>query len=197
VEIFLKEKQDILNFAADYPMMVSIFPYQKTNNRETLRRVIMGFSIFFLVAFLISATFVVMKKELSIVENTFVYMVILAISINASWIVDEELKLINVSEDSVKYAVFLLIRSVITPMILVVQLNMLQRFNTRVQTFLVTVVSLSTLVLLRGLSSYFDILHYSKWNHGFDVIYFALLQLIAFYSYKFIHKIGEREVNYL
>ncbi len=138
-----------------------------------------------------------MKKKLSIVDSTFIYLLILVITINVSWIVIEELKLIKVTKEAMNYTAFILTRSVITPMILVVQLNLIHKYKMKSRSFWITVASIAILLLLRVLSIQFDILTYQNWNLGFDAIYFLILHLVAFYSHQFFQKLSYREVNEL
>lgn len=153
------------------------------------------FLFFFLVAFLISSLFVVMQKKLSIVENTFVFLIILVISINFNWIIAEELKFIKMTNEAVNYAAFILNRSIIIPMILVVQLNLIIDSNSKAKSFFISIASISILLLLFQLSIFFDIAKYKNWNISFDLIYIVILHLIAFYFHKFYQGL-DREVKY-
>ncbi|MBM7587996.1 hypothetical protein JOC86_004571 [Bacillus pakistanensis] len=156
----------------------------------------MAFSIFILLTFLTCTLFVAMKKELTIVENTFIYLLILVLSINVSWIVSHELKFIEVTKEPVNNTAFLFYRSVILPMILVVYVNFIQKVNTITRSLLITIASLIIMLLLSGLTVYFDIFTYKKWNFGYDLLYFVFLQWIAYYAFKFIRKVEDREVKY-
>lgn len=85
----------------------------------------MGFVVFFFVAWLVVSIFSLIKKKLSIIENTFVFLIILILSINFSWIVIEEWKLISLSKKGFEYTGYLLNRSVILPMLILIQINLL------------------------------------------------------------------------
>jgi hypothetical protein len=156
----------------------------------------MALSVFILLTFLICSLFVAIKKELTIVENTFIYLLILVISINVSWIISHELKFIKVTKDPVNNSAFLFYRSIILPMIIVVYVNLIQRVNTLTRSLLITLAFLIIMLLLSWLAVYFDIFTYKKWNFGYDLLYFALLQLISFYAFKLFRKIDHREVKY-
>jgi hypothetical protein len=157
----------------------------------------LGFALFFLLTYLISSLFIVMKKKLNIFENTFIFLLILVININFSWILFEELRFVTVAEETLSYIAFLLNRSLIIPMILVVYVNLFHTFKSTSRRIYLTILSLGTMLLLVGVSIFFQILTYVNWNIGYDAIYFALLHLIAFYTYRFLIKFAYREVNYL
>ncbi|WP_106496304.1 hypothetical protein [Lentibacillus sp. Marseille-P4043] len=155
----------------------------------------MGFAVFFLASWLIVAIFVVLPKKLSIIENTVIFLVLLIIIINASWIIIEELKLIKETQEGIKYVAYLLNRSVIIPMTLITQLNIIHQSNTPLKFILTITVSLVFLLGLRALSLYFDIISYVKWNFGYDVIYILILHLITYYAYQLFKKLAQSEVD--
>jgi hypothetical protein len=137
-----------------------------------------------------------MQKRLSMVENTFVFLILLIVIINVSWITIEELKLIIRTNSSINYTAYLLNRSVIMPMVLITQLNMLQRCQTITMKVLNIVSTVIIMLGLRVLSNYFNIEKYTKWSYGYDFVYFVLLLLIAYFSYKAIRKASQNVVKY-
>ncbi|WP_442598764.1 hypothetical protein [Neobacillus sp. D3-1R] len=156
----------------------------------------MGFVVFFFVSWLFISIYSTIKKRLSIVENTFVFLIILIISINYSWIVIEELKFVSVSKNRLDYASFLLNRSINIPMLIIIHLNLLQWCKTLVMK---TVVILSTVAILTGLSIFANHMNMSKyehWNFAFDAIFFMFLSLIAILLYKLYAKVTLNAVDY-
>jgi hypothetical protein len=137
-----------------------------------------------------------MQKRLSMVENTFVFLILLIVIINVSWITIEELKLIIRTNSSINYTAYLLNRSVIMPMVLITQLNMLQRCQTITMKVLNIVSTVIIMLGLRVLSNYFNIEKYTKWSYGYDFVYFVILLLIAYFSYKAIRKASQNVVKY-
>lgn len=73
------------------------------NKNKTFRRFYMGFVVFFFLTWLFVSIFAAMPKKLTFVENTLVYLVILIVSINFSWIVIEELKLMSLTKNGFNY----------------------------------------------------------------------------------------------
>ncbi|MCF6409754.1 hypothetical protein [Pseudalkalibacillus salsuginis] len=155
----------------------------------------MGFTVFFFIAYLVSSLFIIMEKKLSIVHSTFIYLLMSIITINVSWIVTEELKLIEVTDETMNYLAFIINRTIITPMILVMQLHLIYKYKSTATTFLITLCSLGTLLIVRGLAIYFNIHTYKNWNIGFDLVFFLVLHLIAFYTYRLLRNRSYREVN--
>ncbi|MFD2749177.1 hypothetical protein ACFSUM_02015 [Virgibacillus siamensis] len=155
----------------------------------------MEFAVFFLASWLITAIFVIMPKKLSIIENTVTFLLLLVITINVSWIIIEELKLIKETQDSIKHAAYLLNRSVIVPLTLITQLNILHQSNSVTRFILTTAVSLIFLLGLRAFSVYFNIISYLKWNFGYDILYFILLHLIAYYAHQLFRNLTRNEVD--
>ncbi|UOR13735.1 hypothetical protein [Halobacillus amylolyticus] len=156
----------------------------------------MAFAVFFFTSWLVLALFLAIPKKLSIIENTFVFLIILVISINWTWIIYEEMKLIKSTKDAMDYTAFLLFRSIIIPMILVTQLNLLCRANTFAKSLLNVSTSLAILLLLTFFSTFFNMTNYIKWNIGYDAIYYLSLHVIAYFSLKFFRKSAQSEVKY-
>jgi hypothetical protein len=156
----------------------------------------MGFATFFLLAWLIIAIFIVMQKKLSISENTFVFLFMLIVVINVSWISIEELKLIHLTKRGIAYTAFLLDRSVIIPMVVLIQLNILERSNTFTKKIFTIVTAVIVMLGLSFLSNYFTITIYTKWNYGYDVIYYFFLLLLALFLFKSFRKISKNVVEF-
>ncbi|WP_079526623.1 hypothetical protein [Halobacillus hunanensis] len=156
----------------------------------------MGFAVFFFIAWLITAIFFAIQKKLSLIENTFIFMLILVISINWSWIIYEGFKFIKITKEPMNYTAFLFFRSVIIPMLLVLQLNLVHQSKTFGSAALITSLSVATLLLLDGLSFYLNITTYKNWHIFYDFLYFAGLHAIAYYLLWLFRKVSYRGVNY-
>ncbi|TLS49277.1 hypothetical protein FE782_25820 [Paenibacillus antri] len=140
----------------------------------------MGLVVMFIASWLAIFIFYSFQERLTILENAFVFLVSLTLVINASWIIAEELKLVELTKDGVAYTGFILNRSVGVPMIFVIAMNAVFRAK-RVWTALASVaVVLAALVGLNGLGVYFEIAKYEKWNLGYDAISYAALLAIVY-----------------
>lgn len=156
----------------------------------------MGFVVFFFVVWLVVSIFSLIKKKLSIIENTFVFLIILILSINFSWIVIEEWKLISLSKKGFEYTGYLLNRSVILPMLILIQLNLLQFSKTTVMKITIFILSVIVLTFLSVLSNFLNITHFKNWHYGYDAIYYFILNLMAIFSYKLFARVSRKGVNY-
>ena len=155
----------------------------------------MGFVVFSFLSWLFVSIFTIITKKLSIIENTVVFLLVLIISINYSWIVSEELKLITVTKKGLGYTAYLLTRSVIIPMVILIHLNFLQAKETMVEKSIVIFTSVLLLSCISSLSASLKITDYSNWHFGFIVIYYLILNLIAILFYKLFKRISQNTVS--
>ncbi|WP_163539238.1 hypothetical protein [Gracilibacillus sp. YIM 98692] len=155
----------------------------------------MAIAVFFFASWLVCVAFAVMQKKLSLVENTFVYLIILIVSINFLWIIIEEFKLITLTKNGVDYTAYILNRSVIIPMLIIMQLNLIQKSNSVAKSAVIVIATVAIMLGLSVLSTQFNITTNIKWNFGYDVIYFLTLHLIGYYVFKTFRKIAYREVK--
>ncbi|WP_026568488.1 hypothetical protein [Bacillus sp. UNC41MFS5] len=156
----------------------------------------MGFVVFFLLAWLTGSLVAVIKKKLTLAENTLVFLVVLIVSINFSWIVIEELRLIKLTKSTLEYTGFLLNRSVITPFLVLIQLNLLLWSKTMMMKITIIVAVVILLIGVSSLSNFYDIIDYKHWNYWYDGIYFFILNLIAIFSYKLYARVSRNVVSY-
>jgi len=153
-----------------------------------------GFVIIFFIAWLTIVVFTVMRKRLSLIENCFVYMVILVININWSWIVFEELDRIIISTAPLKNTAFLIVRSIIVPLVIVGALNIHGTFFSA-KSWYIGILSVIVLSCVIAIGRYFDVLTYVHWSIVYDILYFMALHVIASVTLKFFQAIGRREVK--
>ncbi|WP_066059619.1 hypothetical protein [Robertmurraya korlensis] len=158
----------------------------------------MGFVFYFFVSWLVTVLFTVMKKSLSFVENIFVFLIILIVSVNWSWIIFEEFKFLELSRQPLDYTAFLMNRSIGIPLIIVITLNAAVRSaNVKGKAYLY--VGLSTVILLglKMIGNFLNITKLNNWNTLYDVLYFISLHLIAYFSLQMYRKLIKEEVTLL
>ncbi|MCY8234630.1 hypothetical protein [Priestia endophytica] len=153
----------------------------------------MGFSFFVFLSFLVITLFVTMRKSLSIVENTFIYLLVLIINVNATWIINEEFKLINVTEETAPYIGFLLERSLIILILFVITFNYFYRNITPRAIMITDFIFLIFTLLLRKYSNMLNIYHYKQWNLFYEALYILGLLLIIFVLHKGFRKLMRKE----
>jgi hypothetical protein len=155
----------------------------------------MAIAIFFLISWLTCCFFAVIKKPLSIIENTFIFMLILVININYSWIIIEEFKRITLTTNGLDYTAYLLHRSIITPMLATILVNLVWRKKDIAMTIMYFGSILAFSFGLSLLSEYFRITRYTKWDFRFDILYFFVLYLITYYALKLFKRVNHNEVR--
>ncbi len=154
----------------------------------------MVLSIFVFISFLTISLFYMQHKVLSVVENTFLFLIVLIININAAWIINEELNLIHTPATPIHYTAFILDRSLIFPMLFVIQFNLLYRYSAIKRWFGITLLFLAGFVCLRFLAVRLEVYTYEKWNFLYDAGYTLILQFILFYVFNMYRKITLRKV---
>ncbi|WP_210610501.1 hypothetical protein [Priestia flexa] len=154
----------------------------------------MVLSIFVFISFLTISLFYMQHKVLSVVENTFLFLIVLIININAAWIINEELNLINTPATPIPYTAFILDRSLIFPMLFVIQFNLLYRYSAIKRWFGITLLFLAGFVCLRFLAVQLGVYTYEQWNFLYDAGYTLILQFILFYVFNMYRKITLRKV---
>ncbi|WP_156791486.1 hypothetical protein [Bacillus sp. SG-1] len=154
----------------------------------------MGFTVFFFLSWLVISVFSVISSTKYIVENTFTYLITLTISINYSWIIIEEMKLISLTQKGLPYTAYLLNRSIILPLVVLISIHYLIRAETFAKKLAVMTAAVLLLVAMSFISQTLGILTYKGWNLGFDGLYYFILLMIAFFSYHTISRISGRVV---
>ncbi|MYL69274.1 hypothetical protein GLW00_00335 [Halobacillus litoralis] len=156
----------------------------------------MAFTVFFVSAWLIISIFAIIPKRLTIIENSFIFLATSVISINWTWIINEELKYVKITEDPANYAGFLIFRSIIIPTLLMVQLNLYDHSSSAMKKGVIFTVSVVCLLLLTILSRVLDISTYKEWSLGFDAIYYVFLHFFSIGVWKLIRKTTHNEVKH-
>lgn len=140
----------------------------------------MGFIVMFVAAWIAVFVFYSMEERLSILENTFVFLVVLTLGINLSWIVAEELKWIELTKDGLLYSGFIAFRSVVIPMVFVIAMNAMLRAGRASTAIVSAAAAVGALVALNGAAVHYDIFRYERWNLGYDAISHLLMLAIVF-----------------
>ena len=164
-------------------------------NYLSWRVIFMVFAIYFFVSWIITIIFVIMPKKLTFMQNSFVFLLILIISMNWSWIIYEELKLIKLSTNAMDYTSFLINRSIAVPLIVVITMNLLKISTSLNRFILVLLTSTSFLSLLALGGIYFRVTKYMNWNFALDFIYFFLLNIVAYLFLIGVNVMQNKEVT--
>ncbi|WP_078382454.1 hypothetical protein [Sutcliffiella halmapala] len=157
----------------------------------------MGFVVYFALTWLFVSIFVAIEKKGSLVENTFVFLIILIVNINFTWVIAEEMNFIVLTKEGINYTGYILNRSMLIPILLVIQLNLIQGTKSMIQKISIILISVCFLLVLSILSIQLDMTEYTNWNHLNDAIYYFTLHLVAIFTYRLFKKISPSEVNVL
>ncbi|WP_274361752.1 hypothetical protein [Paenibacillus thermotolerans] len=147
--------------------------------------------VIFLAAWLAVFGFYSMRKSLTIIENAFIFLTVLILSINFSWIVIEELHRVEESRRGIDYTALLISRSILIPMLLVIALNAIYLAKKNGGAWLA---ALAAVVLIAGvnvLGLLLGIMKYVRWNLLYDIVYAAAM-LGAAYG---LHKLYRRSMR--
>lgn len=136
-----------------------------------------------------------MPKRLSFMQNSFVYLLTLMISINWSWIIYEELEFIKLSTQVMENTSFMINRSIAVPLTVVISINFLKISRTLRQFIFVLLLSTSFLSLLALGGIYFNVTKYINWNFAFDFIYFFFLNIIGYLFLIGVNVMENKEVK--
>ncbi|WP_281890433.1 hypothetical protein [Paenibacillus sp. YYML68] len=148
----------------------------------------MALVTFFFASWLAAALLYVIPRRLTFMENCLLFLVALVISINVSWIIIEELKLIELTREPLQYTAYLLYRSLLVPLLFVLWLNVLKLQQSIVQAVLVTAGLTGTVLLCNGLALYEGIFTYAGWNVLYDLVAVVLLQAVLYGIYRLAAK---------
>ncbi|WP_246943085.1 hypothetical protein [Bacillus pinisoli] len=155
----------------------------------------MQFVVFFFISWLVIALYSVVNKKLNVIESTFIFLVVLIVSINFSWIVINELHLITVSKQKLAYTGFLLNRSIIIPLLVLLAIDLTIKMNKPSHKVLVFISLVSVLNGLSLLSTSLGVTDFKNWNLLYESIYFVCLGLIALASIRILNKISKDVVK--
>ncbi|MDV2582463.1 hypothetical protein [Alkalibacillus haloalkaliphilus] len=153
----------------------------------------MSIVVYFTLAWLLIGYFIAMNNKMNLMESTVVFLVTVVASINVSWILIEEMVLIQVTEQAEEYISYLLNRSVITPLIVMIGISLMIRSENGVFKAISYVGTVVLLTVVNNSLTYFGVFEFVNWNFIYDIIYFAVLMLIAVLTYKFYHNLYDKE----
>jgi hypothetical protein len=155
----------------------------------------MSFAAYFFIAWSVGTAFFCMKKTLTSAENAFVYLLLLMFSVNWYWILYEELKWVEVSREPLNYTAFLISRSVSVPLLAVIALNGVKAADSRAVALVWPIASTALLTGLTLLGEYLQTTTMHRWHIGYDVLFFLILHLVAYYGLKFFRYLKWKEAG--
>ncbi|MFD1173052.1 hypothetical protein [Oceanobacillus picturae] len=155
----------------------------------------MELAVFFFLSWLAISIFTVINKDLNIVKNTFIFLIILIVSINFSWVINDELKLITLKEKWVPYTAYLLNRSLLIPILVLLQVNLFIKTHSYIKKGIILVSSVIILLMISFISTRLNIIEFKEWNLWLEAIYLLCLNLVGLISYTLFNKIKGVQEN--
>ncbi|WP_335871993.1 hypothetical protein [Bacillus sp. 2205SS5-2] len=155
----------------------------------------MAFATFFFLTWIAFAILFLMKNKLSFLEYTFIYLVVLIVNINFSWIIGEEFKWIKSTKEPIVFVALLFHRILLLPLIILISINLMKGFNRTLLKFIVAGGFIFFLVVTSGLVVHMHLVTYENWTYLYDCLYFVSLLFIANGSYRLIHPARQGEVK--
>ena len=156
----------------------------------------MAFAFYFFVGWLGIYCFFLCKKSLSIVENIILYLLILIVHINWSWLIYEEFLLLKFSHDPTKFVAMLINRSVITPFFILFCFNIISADSSIIKKTIYFLFTSLILTAFVQISILFKSVYLISWNLGYDFIYFlCLLIFCQFFHLFYSNYVMEKEIR--
>ncbi len=155
----------------------------------------MGFVILFAAAWLSVFAFYSMKKSLTLLENTFVFLIMLTFGIHINWVVAEELKYVVATQDGLLYAGLMSYRLITMPMVFVLMANGVGRCRTWARAYLTLGAAFAAMLGLWVVMTTYEVVTEVKWNLFYEALYIAALQAICLLLLKLYRRRLGREAS--
>jgi len=150
-------------------------------------------ALFVFIAWVIISVYFFVPKRLSTEEIILLFFLFTIITINIFVILDFNLKLIQHNNKSPKLFIsFWIHRNIIIPLTLIIFVNFMNNFKSKIKKFITTVLVFSILYLINLLAFGIGLLTYST-NLFYlgSAIFLAALMLLAFLTMKLVTKLPE------
>jgi hypothetical protein len=141
----------------------------------------MALSIIIYLAWLGITILYAMKKPFSKIEISAIIFFIFIIDINRSWITNEELKYITYSNAPLNYTAYIIHRTFITPLYIVMGMSSIPGNSTVIKKIAAILISSFVLVLIKIVLLSFDVVYFHQWNLIYDYLYYVLLHLLGYF----------------
>ncbi|PFN98685.1 hypothetical protein COJ85_20120 [Bacillus sp. AFS076308] len=140
----------------------------------------MAFSITFFIAWICITAFYAMKKPYSKWENSALLFCLFIVNVNWSWITVDELKFITYSKDPLDFSAYIINRSIIIPMLVMIGINRISRSKTVLMKVVGMFISSFVLILIKIVLLRLGAISFHRWNLFYDYVYFLLLHALGY-----------------
>lgn len=149
----------------------------------------LAFSIIFYIAWISITAFYAKKKQFSKLENSALFFCILIINVNYSWIIYDECKFITYSTLPLNYTAYIIYRSIIIPILILMGINSIPRNLTITKKVIGILISSLVLLLIKIVLLKLDVVYFHKWSLIFDYIYFIFLYSFGYFVLYCYHSL--------
>lgn len=151
----------------------------------------MALALFVFIAWVIISVYLFVPKGLSKEENILLFFFFTIITINIFTILDLNLELIQHSDKSDMFISFWIHRNIIIPLSLIIFVNFVDTFKSKIIKFITTVLVFSILYLINLLAFGIGIITCGSNLYLGSAILLTVLMLLAFLTMKLVTKLPE------
>lgn len=155
----------------------------------------MGFVLVFFASWLAAVSLFRMKKSLSPLENTWIYLVAFVAVVNMSWVFGNEWKLFEITKNPLDYTAYMIYRSICLPSLYAAVMNLIYRMPSIGAALLCTAGFAGIALGLDALLRYYGILVDRTWNGYYEIGSIVLLFLLVFFAHRLLRRILLSEVK--
>ncbi|MBT2759236.1 hypothetical protein J7E71_25525 [Mesobacillus foraminis] len=135
----------------------------------------MAFPVLFFIGMVCITTFNAMNRQLTKMENSALILSVFILNVNWSWIIYDELQYITYSTFPLNYAAYVIHRSLIIPLLVVIGINSIPRNASIAKKLIGVLLSSIILLLVMVLLRQFEVVTYEKWNAVYSYLYYVFL----------------------
>jgi hypothetical protein len=147
----------------------------------------MAFSIIFFIGWICITAFYAMKKPYSKWENSALLFCLFIVNVNWSWMTVDEWRFITYSKNPLDFSAYIINRSMIIPMLVVIGINRIPRSQTVLKKVVGILISSIVLILIKIVLLKLGAISYHRWNLAYDYVYFLLLHSLGYFVLHCYH----------
>jgi len=153
--------------------------------------VALDLAIFIFIAWVIISVYLIVPKRLSIIENFLLFFLFTIITMNIFTMLDLNLNLFQHSKKVNLFISFWIQRNIIIPLSLVIFVNYMIYFKSKINKFVVTVLIFLNLYLINLIAFGVGLMTCSSNLYLGSAVVLAVLMLLAFLTMKLVTKLPE------
>ncbi|MCM3214627.1 hypothetical protein M3612_08925 [Niallia taxi] len=144
----------------------------------------MAFAVYFFIGWISIICFFVQKKKFSVVENTVLFLCVLIVNLNWTWLIYEELGFITYSHDTWNFVAYLIKRSIVIPLLVLISLNFGRTDASLLKKLTHIIVSSLVILAVTSISHYLKVTTVKDWSILYDFFYYVALHIFGHLIHK-------------